>query len=88
MCTLERKREHIGLIWSRVTCLALLLTVVQSLQHRAPGDSQSTQRLMVAIGNKEYKKINKQYTKFYLMNKQRVPTDATHHYERVSIRIT
>jgi hypothetical protein len=39
------------------------------------------------IGNKQYKKINKQYTKQYLMTNQTVPKDATHCYKRVSARI-
>jgi hypothetical protein len=40
------------------------------------------------IRNKQYKKINKQYTKQYLMTNQTVPKDATHCYERMSARIT
>jgi hypothetical protein len=40
------------------------------------------------IGNKQYKKINKQYTKQYLMTNQTVPKDATRCYEHVSTRIT
>jgi hypothetical protein len=52
MCILEREREHIGSIWSRVTCLALLLVAAQSLERRAPGDSRSLQRLTVVIRNK------------------------------------
>jgi hypothetical protein len=39
MCIAEREREHIGAIWSMVTCLALPLVAAQSLAHRAPGDS-------------------------------------------------
>jgi hypothetical protein len=31
MCILEKEREHIGSIWSRVTCLALSLAATQSL---------------------------------------------------------
>jgi hypothetical protein len=88
VCILEREREHIGLIWSRITFLALPLAAAQSLERRAPVDSRSLRRLMVAIGNKQHKQINKQYTKQYLMAKQIVPKDATHHYERVSARIT
>jgi hypothetical protein len=38
MCILEKEREHIGSIWSRVTCLALSLSSAQSLARRAPGD--------------------------------------------------
>jgi hypothetical protein len=63
MCILEREREHIWSIWSRVTCLALPLVDAQSLAHRAPGDSRSLRCLTVAIGNKQHKQINKQYTK-------------------------
>jgi hypothetical protein len=36
----------------------------------------------------ENKKINKQYTKWYLMTKKIVTKDATHCYEHVSARIT
>jgi hypothetical protein len=88
MCILEREREHIGSIWSRVTCLALLLVVAQSLERRAPGDSQSLQRLTVTIGNKQHKQINKQYTKQCIMTNQTIPKDATRRYGRVSARIT
>jgi hypothetical protein len=83
-----RERKHIGLMWSRVTCLVLPLAAAQSLERRALGDSRSLRRLMVAIGNKQFKQINKQYTKQYLMAKQTVPTYATRCYERVSARIT
>jgi hypothetical protein len=31
MCILEREREHIGLIWLRITCLDLPLAAAQSL---------------------------------------------------------
>jgi hypothetical protein len=55
MCILEREGEHIGSIWSRITCLALPLAAAQSLARRAPGDSQSLRRLMVVIENKQYK---------------------------------
>jgi hypothetical protein len=44
----EREREHIGLIWSRVTCLALLLAAAQSLEHQALEDSQSLRHLTIA----------------------------------------
>jgi hypothetical protein len=87
MCILEREKEHTGSLWSRVTCLTLLLAAAQSLERRAPGDSRSLQRLMVAIRNKQHKQINKQYIKQCLMTKQKVPKDATCHYERLSIRI-
>jgi hypothetical protein len=87
MCILEREREHIGSIWSRLTCLDSPL-VAQSLARQALEDSRSLRLLTVEIGNKQYKKINKQYTKQYLITNQTVPKDATHCYERVSARIT
>jgi hypothetical protein len=87
MCILEREREHMGSIWSRVTCLDSLLAA-QSLARRALGDSQSLQLLTVVIRNKQHKKINKRYTKQYLITKQTAPKNATHCYERVSARIT
>jgi hypothetical protein len=87
MCILEREREHIGSIWSRVTCLDSSLAA-QSLALQALGNSRSLRLLTVVIGNKQYKKINKQYTKQYLMTNQTVPKDATRCYEHVSIRIT
>jgi hypothetical protein len=59
MSILENEIEHIGSIWSRVTCLALLLAAAQSLERRATGDSRSLRCLMVAIGNKQHKQINK-----------------------------
>jgi hypothetical protein len=58
MCILEREREHIGLIWSRVTCLDSLLAA-QSLALQALGDSRSLRLLTVVIESKQYKKINK-----------------------------
>jgi hypothetical protein len=82
-----RERKSIGSIWSRVTCLALLLATAQSLEHQALGDSQSLSRLRVANGNKQCKEINKQYIKQYLMTKQTVPTNTTHRYEHVGARI-
>jgi hypothetical protein len=88
MCILEKEREHIGSIWSRVTCLALSLAAAQCLARRAPGDSQSLRRLTVVIRNKQYKQINKQYAKQCLITKQIVPKDATRHYEHVGARIT
>jgi hypothetical protein len=87
-CILEREREHIGSIWSRVTCHALQLAAAQSLERQLPGDSQSLWHLTVAIRNKQHKQINKQYTKQCLMTKQTVPQDATRRYEHVSARIT
>jgi hypothetical protein len=61
MCTLEREREHIRSIWSRVACLALPLVAAQGLERQAPGDSRSLWRLTVAVKNKQHKQINKQY---------------------------
>jgi hypothetical protein len=87
MCIQEREREHIGSIWSRVTCLDSPLTA-QSLALQALGDSQSLRLLTVVIENKQYKKINKQYPKQHLMTNQIVPKDATRCFERVSERIT
>jgi hypothetical protein len=88
VCVLEREREHIGLVWSRVTYLALSLAATQSLARQAPGDSLSLRRLTVAIKNKQHKQINKQYIKQCLITKQIVPKDATRRYERVSARFT
>jgi hypothetical protein len=73
MHILEKEKEHIGSIWSRVTFLTLLLAAAQCLACRAPGDSRSLWRLTVAIGNKQHKQINKQYTKQCLITKQIVP---------------
>jgi hypothetical protein len=87
MYILEKEREHIGSIWSRVTFLALLLTAAQSLACQAPEDSQSLQRLMVAIENKQHKQISKQYNKQCIITKQTVPKDATHRYKCMSARI-
>jgi hypothetical protein len=70
MCTLEREREHIGSIRSSVTCLALPLATAQGLERRAPRDSRSLRRLTVAVGNKQHKKINKQYTKLCPITKK------------------
>jgi hypothetical protein len=88
MCILEREREHIGSIWSRVTCLALSLATAQGLERLAPRDSRSLQLLTVSIRNKQHKQINKQYTKQCLITKKIVPKDATHSYECVRARIT
>jgi hypothetical protein len=63
MRILEKEREHIGSIWSGVTCLVVLLVAAQSLECQAPEDSQSLRCLTVAIGNKQHKQINKQYAK-------------------------
>jgi hypothetical protein len=88
MCILEREKDHIGSVWLMVTHLALPLAAAQSLERRAPRDSQSLRRLTVAIRNKQHKQINKQYNKKCLITKQAAPKDATHRYERVSARIT
>jgi hypothetical protein len=48
ICELERKREHIGSIWSRVTCLALPLAAAQSLGSQALEDSRGRRRLTIA----------------------------------------
>jgi hypothetical protein len=45
MCILEREREHMGLIWSRVTCLDLLLATAQSLLLEGLEDFCGSQRL-------------------------------------------
>jgi hypothetical protein len=82
-----RERKHIGSTWSRITCLALPLATAQSLERQALKDSQSLRHLTIAIKNKQYKQINKQYTKQYLLTKQTVPTDATHRYEHVGVKI-
>jgi hypothetical protein len=63
-----------------VTCLALTLAATQSIELQSLEDSQSHQRLTIAIGNKQ---INKQY----LMSKQIVPKYATHRYKCVSAGI-
>jgi hypothetical protein len=83
-----RERKHIGTMWSRVTCLALPLTVAQSLGRQALEDSQSLWRLTVAIGKNQWQQISKQYIKQYLITKQIVPRDATRRYEHVGTRIT
>jgi hypothetical protein len=53
MSILEREREHIGSIWSRVACLALPLATTKSLECRALEDSQSLWHLTIATGNKQ-----------------------------------
>jgi hypothetical protein len=83
-----RERKHIGIKWSRVTCLALSLATSQSLGSQVLEDSQSHWRLTVAIGNKQLQQINKQYNKQYLNYNETVPKDSTHCYECVSARIT
>jgi hypothetical protein len=42
---------------------------------------------MIAIKNKQCKQINKQYTNQNLLTNKIVPTDATHRYEYVGVRI-
>jgi hypothetical protein len=54
-----RERKHIGTKWLRVTCLALLLIVAQSLGSQVLEDSQSRWRLTIATGSKQ---INKYYS--------------------------
>jgi hypothetical protein len=85
MCIQEKEIEHIGSIWSRVTCFDLPLAAAQSLERRAPRDSQSLRRLTVSIENKQHKQINKQYIKKCLITKKK---DAIRRYERVDARIT
>jgi hypothetical protein len=83
-----RERKHIGSIWSRVTCLALLLGATQGLGSRAPEDFQSHRHLTIASETSKYKQINKQYTKQCLTTKQTTLKGATRRYEHVSITIT
>jgi hypothetical protein len=47
-----REGNHIGPIWSRVTCLSLMLAIAQSFEHQALGVFQSRRRLTIATGNK------------------------------------
>jgi hypothetical protein len=81
-----RERKHIGTKWPRVTCLPIPLAA-QNPARQTLGGSQSPQRLTIAIGNRQYKQINKKYTKQYLMPKQIVPKGSTHRYKHVSARI-
>jgi hypothetical protein len=53
MCILEKEREHIGSIWSRVTCLTLPLAATQSLERQALGDS----RRPVAPNGSDWKQV-------------------------------
>jgi hypothetical protein len=48
-----RERKHIGIKWSRVTCLTLPLAATQSLGSQVLEDYQSCWRLTIAIGNKQ-----------------------------------
>jgi hypothetical protein len=89
MCILEREREHIGSIWSRITCLDLPLAVAQSLLLEGLEDLRGSQRLNNDDDRKQAtQRINKIVYKQYLNTKQTVPIYYTHHYERVSERIT
>jgi hypothetical protein len=45
MCIPEREREHIGSIWSRITCLDLLLAAAQSLLLEGLEDFRGSRRL-------------------------------------------
>jgi hypothetical protein len=45
MCILEREREHIGSIWSRVTCLDLRLAAAQGLLLEGLEDFRGSQCL-------------------------------------------
>ncbi len=87
MCILEREREHIGSMWSRVTCLTLPLAATQSIEHQALGDCRSLRRLTVVIENKQHKKIKKQYIKQYIITKQTVPKGSTYRYKHMKRRI-
>jgi hypothetical protein len=44
-CLLEKEREHIGSIWSRVTCLDLPLVAAQSLLLEGLEDFRGLRRL-------------------------------------------
>jgi hypothetical protein len=59
MCILEREREHIGSIWSRVTCLDSLLAATQSLLLKGLEDYQSLQHLINNNRKQEIQRINK-----------------------------
>jgi hypothetical protein len=50
---MTREGQHIGSIWSRVTCLALPLASARSLARRASRCSQHRRRLMIATENKQ-----------------------------------
>jgi hypothetical protein len=58
MCILEREREHIGSIWSRVTCLDFLLAA-QSLLLEGLDDSRSSQHLNNNDRKQAIQRINK-----------------------------
>jgi hypothetical protein len=53
MCILEKEREHIGLMWSSVTYLALPLAAAQNLESRALEDSQRHRHLIIVTENKQ-----------------------------------
>jgi hypothetical protein len=59
MCILEREREHIGSIWSRVACLDSPLAVAQSLLLEGLDDSRSSQRLNNNDRKQTIQRINK-----------------------------
>jgi hypothetical protein len=48
-----RERKHIGIKWSRVTCLPLPLAVAESLGSQVLEDSKSSWRLTIATENKQ-----------------------------------
>jgi hypothetical protein len=48
-----RERKHMGIKWSRVTCLALLLAAAQSPGSQVLEDSQSRWHLTIATRNKQ-----------------------------------
>jgi hypothetical protein len=88
MCILEREREHIGSIWSRVTCLDSLLTAAQNLLLEGLDDFRSSQRLNNNDRKQAIQRIIKTVHKQYLNTKQTVLKYSTHRYELVSARIT
>jgi hypothetical protein len=59
MCILEKEREHIGSLWSRVTCLDSLLTAAQSLLPPDLEGYQRSQRLNNSDWKQEIQIINK-----------------------------
>jgi hypothetical protein len=71
MCILEREKEYIGSIWSRVTCLDSLLAAAQSLFLEGLEDFQSSQRLNNNDNWKQaIQRINKTVYKQYLNTKK------------------
>jgi hypothetical protein len=59
MCILEREREHIGSIWSRVIGLDSPLAAAQSLLLEGLDDSLSSQRLNNNNRKQAIQRINK-----------------------------